>query len=227
MDSLQTKHSKELFEFLIYTLGFSLFCAVAADIELMSAVKARGLFANIIKFLITEVPSWIWIIIYSVICISFLNLLKSGLPDKGEPVGGIVGLLIIYEIISCLLAVIPSDSETIELIAELVNYVGTFLYIFLGFKLSRNYQGGIRTLGIIFIVFSLITFGLEVWAEFNASDLDIVGAILLTLAGMLVMWFPWWYESKLLRAGAQPDDEDDEDDDEDEDEDEDKENEKW
>ena len=219
MDYLRTKREdKETFEFLIWILGIATVCAFAGELELFSNFKAKGLFIKIIAFLTTEIPSWIWSVISTAVTVTFLVMLKNGLPGKIKSVSSITISIIAIECIRCWFDVLADLEPKYEYIQTIVTFIELLMLIILGYLLRKNYQGKIKTLGTIFIVFSAITiFLFLILAGLISSDYEdddyyyydkadkawqtILSIIFIAVFSFLEI-FPWWYESKLLIEGT-------------------------
>lgn len=225
MNYLRTKRDdKETFEILVWILGIASVCAFAAELDLFSNIRAKGLLINIIAFLTTEVPSWIWNATSTAVTVAFLVMLRNGLPEKGKPVAMIVSTAILLECSGCISDILSGlfpEYQYIQTITLILVLMESLVFIILGYKLRKNYQGKIKTLGTIFIVISIISILLflilsglgsagtkedESYYHNNYDDADklwqvIVSLFLIVVASFLQI-FPWWYESKLLIEGT-------------------------
>ncbi|MDE6018696.1 MAG: hypothetical protein K2G85_07780, partial [Muribaculaceae bacterium] len=206
MDYLRTKRDdKGTFVSLVAALVF--ITLISIKNELNSIVHLGSHFYE------PPASDWICTVASAIIMITFLVMLKNGLPRRGKPIRWIVTIIIVAECIECILSILIfllPEFKYIQTISLSVTFIESLGVIILGYILRKKYQGKIKTLGsyflissILLIVVNIVFIGVfsisKVWKN---SFFEIIAIIVFAIGILYLNILPWWYESKLLIEGT-------------------------
>ncbi|MDE6048180.1 MAG: hypothetical protein K2G09_00605 [Paramuribaculum sp.] len=191
---------------MLFFLGLALVCGMLADFGLFSLFhfRPRGLAANILKFLVEEVPTWIWYIVSASIEIGFLCILRSALPIKLKTIDRWINVCVVLVAIDCVLSLF-GESEILETLEAIIALITLVAYGVLGFSLRKNFSGKIKGLGNTFIVMIVLSILWLIIASVITDDIDLdsffIWALIITAVSTALELMPWWYMTHLIKKG--------------------------